>query len=168
VSRTFFIFVKNSLRKVAFGSILLFSFLTACLRAGVAEKTARIPGHAWDSSFSPSFDFTVTDTVSRYRLYVVIRHTDAYRYKNLWVQIGVNVPGEPFRTERKNLLLGTDEKGWLGKGMDDIYEQRILLNTIPFPFRKAGVYTYTLRHLMREDPLDHVMNAGIRIEKVIE
>jgi gliding motility-associated lipoprotein GldH len=143
-------------------------FLSSCSPIGVAEKTERIPDHSWNSSFAPTFHFTIQDTVSRYRLFVVIRHTDAYRYKNLWVEIGIGVPGEAATTERRNLILATDEKGWLGKGMDDVYEQRILLNEKSANFRKAGDYTYTLRHLMREDPLEHVMNAGIRIEKVIE
>jgi gliding motility-associated lipoprotein GldH len=148
--------------------MLLSISLSACQTAGVAERTARIPGQAWQASFTPSFDFDITDTVSRYRIYVVIRHSDAYRYKNLWLQLSVSVPGEPIRSERLNLVLATDEKGWLGKGMDDIFEQRILLNALPSAFRKTGVYTYTLRHLMREDPLEHVMNAGVRIEKAIE
>lgn len=155
--------------KNIFFYLLFFSFfLSSCSPIGVAEKTERIPGHSWLSSFTPSFDFAIQDTVSRYRLFVVIRHTDAYRYKNLWVEIGVGVPGEVTRTEKRNLILATDQKGWLGKGMDDVFEHRILLNEQPATFRKAGKYTYTLRHLMREDPLGYIMNAGIRIEKVIE
>jgi hypothetical protein len=31
---------------------------------------------------------------------------------------------------------------------------------------KKGMYTFTLQHVMREDPLQYVMNAGIRVEKV--
>jgi hypothetical protein len=32
--------------------------------------------------------------------------------------------------------------------------------------RKPGKYSFTLQQDMREDPLEHVMNVGIRVEKV--
>ncbi len=50
--------------------------------------------------------------------------------------------------------------------MDDIYEQRIRITPgeQPVPLQ-AGTYKFTLQQIMREDPLENVMNAGIRIEK---
>ena len=49
--------------------------------------------------------------------------------------------------------------------MDDIIEQRILLSQRALRVRKPGTYTFTIEHLMREDPLEEVLNAGIRLEK---
>ncbi len=65
------------------------------------------------------------------------------------------------------LPLATNEKGWLGTGMDDLYEHRIALTPLneSFYFKKAGEYTFTLEQIMREDPLSNVMNVGLRIEK---
>lgn len=63
--------------------------------------------------------------------------------------------------------LATNEKGWLASGMDDLYEHRIAL-TPPnknFYFKKEGEYTFTLEHIMREDPLLHTMSIGLRVEK---
>ena len=63
----------------------------------------------------------------------------------------------------------TDETGWLGSGMDDIYEHREPItprsSEKAFYFRKPGDYTFTIEQLMRQDPLENVLNAGIRIEK---
>jgi len=64
---------------------------------------------------------------------------------------------------RYELQLATNEKGWLGTGMDDIYEHRIAL-TNPQRFR-GGTYKFVVEQVMREDPLQHVWNAGIRVEK---
>ena len=51
--------------------------------------------------------------------------------------------------------------------MDDIYEHRILINRgQPLQFKKSGEYTFRLEHIMREEPLQYVMNVGIRVEKV--
>lgn len=65
------------------------------------------------------------------------------------------------------LPLANAEKGWLGSGMDDLFEHRIALTLDPnkVNFRKSGIYVFTMEQIMRDDPLGHVMNAGIRIEK---
>jgi gliding motility-associated lipoprotein GldH len=156
------------LRFTSFFLLLLINLFGSCHYPGYSEKNVSVPRQAWASSFQPAFTFEITDTLSLYRLYVVLRHTDAYPYKNIWIDITSTLPGEKPVTERRNLMLATDDQGWLGKGMDDLYEHRILLNQQPAKFRKSGTYTYTLHHLMREDPLPHLMNIGMRVEKVSE
>jgi gliding motility-associated lipoprotein GldH len=51
--------------------------------------------------------------------------------------------------------------------MDDIFEHRIAftLDVQRFSFSKSGDYTFSLEQIMRDDPLDNIMNVGIRIEK---
>jgi gliding motility-associated lipoprotein GldH len=63
--------------------------------------------------------------------------------------------------------LAAKEKGWLGSGMGDLFEHRIPITLDPTKFStsKTGTYRFTLEHIMREDPLQHILNAGIRIEK---
>jgi gliding motility-associated lipoprotein GldH len=137
----------------------------ACTPIDLYEKTASIPGHKWQSSFKPSFTFHITDTAAAYQLFLTLRHTDRYNYKNIYVNIRAQLPGmDSFLTVRKDLPLATDDKGWLGSGMDDIYEHRIPL-TAATVFRKPGDYTYVVEQIMREDPLEHVLNVGIRLEK---
>jgi hypothetical protein len=50
--------------------------------------------------------------------------------------------------------------------MDDIFEHRILLYRRPVKFRMQGNYSVTLEQVMRENPLEEIMNVGIRLEKV--
>ena len=144
--------------------------LRACsIPVGIFEKNVAIPGYQWSSNFKPEINFEVDkDTVSFYRIYIVLRHTDAYRYKNIWLNISIQPPGDSAYVNRRNMTLATDEKGWLGKGMDDIFEHRLLLDPNPVKFSKRGVYKFTLQHIMREDPLGNIMNAGIRLEKVVD
>ena len=150
--------------------LLIVVWLTACsLPIGIFEKNVAIPNHSWSSSFKPEINFEVKDdTLSSYRIFVVLRHTDAYRYKNIWLTVSVQPPGDSVFVNRRNLTLATDQKGWLGKGMDDIFEHRILLNSNPVKFSKRGVYKFTLQQIMREDPLGNILNAGIRLEKVAD
>ena len=63
---------------------------------------------------------------------------------------------------QQDLVLATNEKGWLASGMDDIYEHRVQLGSDQS--LKAGKYTFTIEQIMREDPLENVINVGLRIE----
>ncbi len=151
-----------------FAYIVLFlvsSFLFACkYKVGFYEKTVVVPNHAWASSFRPTFTFEITDTTTSYNIYVITRHTDAYHYNNMWIEFTSIAPASVAETQKLNLKLGDNAK-WLGSSMDDIVEHRILVNRNPVKL-KSGKYIFTLQNIMREDPLEEVMNVGIRVSKV--
>ena len=148
-------------------SILIFSvlLLSECTTAGVFEKNIPIPGYKWENGFQPVIDFDITDTASAYNIYIVLRHTNKYSYNNIWVKAMVKEPGSrEWKSGQYDLLLATNDKGWLGTGMDDIFENRILVQQ-QTKFLKPGKYEYSIQQMMREDPLPEVMNVGLRIEK---
>jgi gliding motility-associated lipoprotein GldH len=147
--------------------VFLCSLLTSCIPTlDVFERDILIPKQQWQSNFKPQIHFNIEDTASLYNIYLVIRHADAYNYNNIWIKASVQQPGDPVsRSQQYNVTLATNEKGWLGSGMDDIYEQRILIQP-QTKFLKAGDYLFTLEQIMREDPLQHVFSAGLRIEKI--
>jgi gliding motility-associated lipoprotein GldH len=136
-----------------------------CLKLNQFEKNAEIPKQEWSYSFQPEFQFNITDTVSLHQVYIVLRHTDAYAYKNIWLNISTQQPGDTaFQTARFEFNLQQTNGKWLGTGYGDIWEVRHpLLQNIQF--RKKGTYTIRLHQIMRDNPLHHIMNAGIRIEK---
>ena len=136
----------------------------SCNSIDLYEKTVAIPQHKWKNSFNPSFTFTIKDTTALYQIFLVLRHNDKYNYNNIYINLSAKLPGsDSVRKIRRDLTLATDEKGWLGDGMDDIYEHRIPLGD-PEPL-KAGNYTFTVEQVMRENPLKNVLNVGLRIEK---
>ena len=146
--------------------VLLFSACLSCNPTiGTFEKNITIPDHTWKSSFKPEITFEIEDTGSRYNLYLVIRHMDAYRYNNIWVNVEMQFPGDTVRSQSLDLRLATDDRGWLGSGMDDVFEHRVLITKEPQYLQRKGIYRFRLEHLMREDPLEYVMNVGIRVEK---
>jgi gliding motility-associated lipoprotein GldH len=143
--------------------------LVACNTVDLYEKTAAIPGHSWKNDFRPSFTFTIKDTSSPYEIYFVIRHNDRYSFNNIYVNLTTKQPGQDStQTERLDLKLATDNEGWLASGMDDIYEHRIPLTprrNQDFYFPRPGEYTFSIEQIMRENPLNNVLNVGLRIEK---
>ena len=145
--------------------ILLTSYiLSSCTTIDLYEKSVTIPKHQWNSSFKPAFDFTIKDTSAPYKVFFIIRHNEQYNFNNIFVNLYVKGPGQDtVQKIQQDLVLATNEKGWLASGMDDIYEHRIQLGAEQN--LKAGHYTFTIEQIMREDPLANVLNVGLRIEK---
>lgn len=147
--------------------ILLLSLLIAsCAKINLYEKQADIPSQQWFYNNVPSFTFDIVDTSSLYNLYIVLRHTDAYNYDNIWLKLGSKAPGDTTRFQNLNLILATDANGWDGAGTDDIFEVRKNITPGPVPFKKPGTYMFSISQIMRENPLMHILNVGLRIEKV--
>jgi len=144
--------------------ILLVSYLlSSCTTVDLYEKTVSLPDHEWKGSYKPEFNFTISDTTVSYQVFFVIRHTEKYNYNNIWINLYSQPPGDTLHKAPYELQLATNEKGWLGSGMDDIYEQRRELTGKVH--LKAGQYKLILENIMREDPLKEVLNVGVRIEK---
>jgi gliding motility-associated lipoprotein GldH len=139
--------------------------LASCKQLNVYEKNTPIPKYEWQSDFVVKGSFTITDTLTPYNLFIVLRHTDAYKYNNIWLNLGLQNPGDSMSYQKINLPLGNDASGWEGTGMNDIWELRSLLNTEkPQRFRRAGIYNFSIAQIMRDNPLLHIMSAGLRIE----
>ncbi len=147
--------------------IALISFLLgSCNETGLFEKVVVVPKHQWEASYQPSFSFEIKDTASRYQLYLIVRHADAYEYNNLWVRLHSLLPGDSnWRSERFEIPLASQDQ-WLGSGMDDIFDHRVLLYQDPVKFSKPGPYQIRIEQHMRVNPLEHVFNVGLRIEKI--
>ena len=145
--------------------LLAAGWLSSCAQINLFEKQVAIPDQQWQRSFRPSYSFEIEDTAALYNMYIVVRHTDNYEYNNLWLRVGSMPPGDTITYENLIVELATPTR-WLGTGISDIFEVRKLISPGPAAFRKPGIYTFTLEQIMRENPLEHIMNVGIRIEKV--
>lgn len=154
--------------RLKYTPIVALVLLASCTKNDFFEKNLPIPGREWNYSFRPSIEFEITDTVPAYNIYVVLRHTNAYAYNNIWLDINYILPGDTARREQVEVQLASNERGWLGVGMDDIFEIRKLITPQPYRFRHAGRAIFTLQQIMRENPLSGVMNAGIRVEKALQ
>ncbi len=151
--------------KIACGLILACSFLASCKQMDLFEKNTNIPKMEWSNNFKAQGVFKIVDTVATYNIYVVIRHTDAYSYNNIWLNVGLQAPGDSMHIQKINLLLGSDATGWDGAGMNDIWEVRKLISGRPKSFSKPGDYAFNISHIMRDNPLRHIMSVGLRVEK---
>jgi gliding motility-associated lipoprotein GldH len=145
---------------------LLTGWVSGCKTMDLYEKHIPIPGHEWKRETPLKGSFTISDTTSEYQLFLVLRHTDAYAYNNIWLNMGLQSPGDTMFIQKLNLALGDDAQGWFGAGMNDIWEVRRPLTDRPRKFVKPGTYNYSIAQIMRDNPLKQVMSAGIRVEKI--
>ena len=139
--------------------------LASCNPIGVYEKNTSFKNQEWAANDKRSFNFHITDTAAAYNIYLILRHTDAYNYNNIWMKFSRKGPDTSY-AQQVDLRLANNNQGWLGTGMDDIWEQRIPITQGAAQFRRSGDYEFTLEQVMRQDPLRHVMNVGLRVEKV--
>lgn len=142
-----------------------FLLLAGCRQIDVYEMNTPIPKYKWQHSFAAPGTFIIKDTAASYNVSIVLRHTDAYAYNNIWLNVGLQSPGDSMYYQKIDLSLGNDAGGWEGAGMNDIWEVRKLLNSRSIRFKKAGTYHFRILHMMRDEPLENVMSAGLRVEK---
>jgi gliding motility-associated lipoprotein GldH len=150
---------------IMYAGCSLFFIFSSCRQIEVFEKNTPIPNYEWKQGFAAEGTFIIADTVAAYNLMLVLRHTDAYAYNNIWLNVGLQSPGDSMYFQKIDLSLGNDAAGWEGAGMNDIWEVRKLLNGQPRRFKKKGEYRFRIMHIMRDDPLKNVMSAGLRVEK---
>ncbi len=151
--------------KIVFILLCIFFVLSGCETKQLFEKSTIYPNHNWPSKQATKYQFNVTDTAAAYKIFFVIRHHNAYHYKNIWLDLIIKSPTNAITKQVLNLNLADDAKGWLGTGMDDIYDQRIPMTASPIRFNK-GINEIIVQHTMREDPLENILSTGIRVEKV--
>lgn len=146
---------------------LLLLLSASCETIDLYERVEPVPGHAWNASFQPTFTFDIQDTTAPYQLYFIFRHSNRYGYNNIWFRLHRTEPNGRTSVVPYEVRLATNERGWLGTGMDDLYEHRSLLPPPPGDSLRIrrGTYTFRLEQIMRENPLQEVWSAGIRLEK---
>lgn len=155
---------RNSFYFLPLQIIACSMLLSSCQSIDLYERVVNIPHQEWKSNFKPQFNFTIKDTQSRYDVYVIIRHSEKYEFNNIWVSLTYQLKGQQPVTGQYELPLANND-GWLGIGMDDLYEHRIRVTPSNGIALRAGEYSFAIGQIMRKDPLENVLNVGLRIEK---
>ena len=152
--------------KFALFFLCVLVLLQSCNTIDVYERTIALPKQQWNSNVRLNFICNIKDSNAYYNIYFVIRHTESYHFNNIWINLTSIFPKDTAHTQRLNIQLAS-AGGWLGTSMDDIIEQRLLINKQPLRLN-AGIYKFSLQQIMREDPLEHIVHAGIRVEKTVQ
>jgi len=147
--------------------LLLFftaAYLTGCDPRRIYEKNEKIPSYNWEQNNALSFLVDITDTAAYHTIYLNVRNAGYYRFSNLFLFINTRLPQGQIQRDTAECILASPDGKWLGDGLGDIYDNRILFKEhVRFP--QTGEYRFDLIQAMRVNPLPGIMDAGIRIEK---
>ncbi len=140
--------------------------LQGCLPSPYYQKVYSLPKNEWKYDHQLSFKFKIEDTAALHHLYFIIRHTDAYPFSNIWLWVHLKPPGAAdFEKLRIEIPLAETSGKWLGRGMGEIWEQRMPLTTDEksLLFTKPGLYEIRLEQNMRVNPLPEILQIGLRV-----
>lgn len=153
--------IKN---KFLIPALFILSFW-ACDSNRVFEQNVDFNNETWNRDSILVFNVDIADTLSVYNIYLNNRITQKYEYSNMYLFIDAKLPGNKTTIrDTVECILRNPSGKILGKGFGSVWS-----NKIPYRqnirFKNSGIYTFKIEQAMRVDDLNHVISAGIRIEK---
>lgn len=145
---------------------LLLLLLAGCGEDPIYQADLQVPNGAWSRSFKPSFEFEITDTVSKHDVYIDVRHTGDYPFSDLYLFVDLTGPGGRTARDTVDCILADPTGRWLGRGTGFIFADRIqakVLFKLGNRFPAAGRYTIQLEQGMRLEPLPQVIDIGVSV-----
>lgn len=120
-----------------------------------------VPARGW--AYGEALEFEPTPTPDsagvHARVAVAVRHTDAYIYGNLWLEVSTPLPGcDSVTVDTVNITLADVYGKWQGRGVGVSY---VAVDTLPgLRFCEPG-RPATVRHIMRVDTLSDIEQVGL-------
>jgi len=144
----------------------IFMFVAqSCDRKKVYDRYEKLENHTWKAENILTHDVNIQDTLSANNVFLNIRHSNDYPYRNMFMFISITDPSGQFKKDTVEVFLA-DEKGkWFGSGIGDVFQNKIPL-LVNVRFQHQGVYTFEIEQAMRQNQLPGVLDIGLRIEKV--
>ncbi len=141
-------------------------FLASCDPNRVYEKNKDIPDYKWHYDNMVEFPVEIQDTNALYNIYVNVRHTHFFPFRNLWVKVHTEFPEDKEMSQRVEIKLADKNGKWFSDCAGDIcdYKARIQSNAY---FNQKGTYHFALEQNMRQNPLPGIMDIGLRVEKTL-
>lgn len=139
-----------------------------CSDGVVFQADQEVPDGRWDRAWRPQFTFDITDTVSPQDVYLDLRHTGDYAYRNIYIFASLAGPDGRTYTDTVECTLADPTGRWYGKGTGFIFSDRFqahVLYKLHNRFPRSGRYTFTLEQAMRTEQLDGVIDVGISVER---
>jgi len=145
--------------------LVLGAFATSCTDNALLDQHVAIKDHVWYYDNQPRITAHITDTATRYHIYLNLRHTPDYKYANIFVLLHQRYPNGRDTTERFELQLAEPDGRWLGRGGGSVYaHQQLIKESVRFP--DTGNHVFSIEQNMRENPLREITDVGIRIVPV--
>jgi gliding motility-associated lipoprotein GldH len=138
--------------------------LASCDPNRLYETNTPIANEKWSYEDIKSFTVEVKDTATRYNIYINVRHSFLFDWRNMYVQVGTQLPDGKKMDKRVNLPLSEPDGKWYGSCLGDNCDIPVLIQQ-DAKFPMAGKYTFTVKQDMRANPLEKIKSIGLRVER---
>jgi gliding motility-associated lipoprotein GldH len=151
-------------RTLLFLLLLAGTALTGCRPSTVFDQSSPLPEQGWAAGDTIHFQAAMQDTLNLHEMYLTVRHTTGYPYRNLFLFLDIAFPDGRILRDTLECMLAEPSGRWTGKGFGHIKSHAFLFrDDVWFP--AEGPYGFSLVHGMREDTLEGMADIGIRIER---
>lgn len=141
---------------------MLIVLLGACTPRPLYEHMDTLKDHVWSSDEVFEHRVEVQDTLQSYDLYLNLRIGAGYEFSNMYLFIGTEFPDGRKVRDTVECILADRTGRWLGKGLGDIRDNRIMFKPrIRFP--RQGTYAFRIEQGMRTEQLEQVYDVGISL-----
>ncbi len=146
-------------------------FFTSCDEKRVFDEYKEMGG-VWKKEDVKRFVFKQEDTINPYNLFLNIRNTNEYPFRNLFVIVNLKQPDNLVKVDTLEYLMTNPDGSLLGEGFSDVKESKLWYQE-KFVFKQKGEYVLEVQQALREtgsvsgvEELKGVTDIGFRIEKV--
>lgn len=143
---------------------LVVILLSSCNQGVLVQETTEIEQGQWAFQDVRRLSVDVSDTITSYDYHLLVRHGGQYAWQNLILYFKTYRPDNTFSIDTLNCTLAQPDGTWMGKGLGDILDNRILFK-INQRFRTPGTYMFEFQHAMRPDTVMEVYDIGILISE---
>lgn len=143
-----------------------FIVVLGCDENRIFEQNVEISDKSWSYDQVFPFEAEINDTSLRYNVYINLRHTYQYANSNLWLMLYTTFPSGEKIERRVELPLASKGGKWYGHSGGSIVAHQILIQPNAI-FPEVGKYQFEIEQNMRRNPLEEILDVGIRIEKAV-
>lgn len=143
---------------------LLLLLLIACSTSTCFDKSEQIPNRSWEYENVLTFDINTIEPEVQYDMYINLRHSKKYNYSNIFLKVHESQEGFIDTTQRIEIRLAELDGKWIGNSAGDLYTHQYLYKE-NISFRDTSLYKIEIEQNMRQNPLMHITDVGIRLVK---
>lgn len=159
----------QSLTKSAFFIAILSILCSSCDGNRVYDQYISV-GDSWDKNTPLTFKFQQPDSTNNYDLFVNVRNTNEYEFRNLFLIVNMNFPNGNVISDTLEYEMAKPTGEWLGTGMTTKESKLWYKENVRFPYK--GTYEVNIQQAMRKinkpegiQRLQGISEVGFRIEK---
>jgi gliding motility-associated lipoprotein GldH len=149
-----------------FGIVVICCITSACVRNNQWMQRHYLPAKGWDYTDAKSFSFAVKDTSTKYKINLLMQHSEAYAWSNIWCKMIVQDPSGKKDTTTLEVPLAMPSGQWMGRSANGLVEHTadLMPNAGTLSFEMKGNYTFTILQDMRVNPLKEITYVGLQVE----